>query len=273
MMYEKWGSLLGETFEIVQLELPGRGLRFKEKNLDTMEELTEDLLLRLDRLTGGEDYILLGFCYGAVVAYALYQRMCLTNYSNTPKGVVLISSLPPGLHSKAERVFEMSNFKIVKMLLGVFSFNPLVAKEGEMDILKTMLEIVNPEVAEEMRRMSIIQLVMGFLFPNYSKSGNCQRVLKIMKEDGRIMYNYNGAEQKVIFTQPVLAIHGNTDNVVSLENMQGWRDYCSGDFQLEEVKGGHLMIFDSDSDFMDILKKRLNSIVENIKLGGPENAR
>lgn len=85
-----------------------------------MEELTEDMKIRLMKLVGDENYILLGFCYGAIVSYSIYEQLVREKSEHMPKGMILISSLPPGEHSKAERLFEMTNLKIVKALLGIF---------------------------------------------------------------------------------------------------------------------------------------------------------
>lgn len=254
MMYGKWKGKLNDDIEVVQLELPGRGLRFKDKNAESMEELTEDLAVRLQALVGNSDYVLLGFCYGAIVAYSLYQYISRKQICSLPKGMILISSLSPGFHSKAERLFEMSNAKIVKMLLGVFSFNPWKASEEEMDILKTMLEIVNPQVAEELRRTPLWKLVIQFLFPKLGRKNYCQEVLRIMKEDGKIMYGYNGEKEKIPFAQPVLAIHGRQDNVVSGKDMEKWKEFCEGEFYLEEVCGGHLMLFDEEESFLELIE-------------------
>lgn len=262
MMYGKWQEKFRDNIEIVPLELPGRGLRFKDKNAEDMESLSKDLLQKIISITKDEEYILLGFCYGAIVAYSIYQLMCEKKHNNKPKGMILLSSLSPGHHSKAERLFEMSNFKIAQMLLGVFSFNPWHASEEEMDILKTMLEIVNPDVAEEFRKMKLWQLVLGFIFPSYGKSRYCQEVLRIMKEDGKIMYNYNGASKNKPLEIPVMAFHGKTDNVVSLEHMEKWQEFCSNKFQLTEVKGGHLMLFDENTDVIDEIQKGVDNIIE-----------
>lgn len=270
MMYGKWKDKFGKNIEILPLELPGRGLRFKDKNATDMESLSEDLLKKLDVMVKDEEYILLGFCYGAIVAYSMYQLMYKRKVKNKPKGMILISSLTPGQHSKAERLFEMSNIKIAQMLLGVFSFNPWRASEEEMDILKTMLEIVNPDVAEELRKMKLYQLVLGFVFPSYKKSKYCQDVLRIMKEDGKIMYNYNGAENSVPVSVPVIAIHGKIDNVVSYKDMEKWREICNDEVQLMEVEGGHLMLFDEDTDVIEALQEGIDYITktkyEGIKL-------
>lgn len=258
LMYRAWNGIFPDFVEIVQLELPGRGLRFKDKNAENMEALTEDMTRQLQKkVKDDEEYILLGFCYGAIVAYSIYEKLARENQFNLPKGMILISSLSPGMHSKAEKLFEMSNWTIVKTLLGIFSFSPWKASAEEMDILKTMLELVNPEVAEELRKMSLIQLILAFLFPFYKKSGNCQTVLRIMREDGRIMYGYNGENDCSPVTVPVLAIHGKTDHVVSMENMMQWKRVCEDEFRLEEVDGGHLMLFDKDEHFIQLLNQTI----------------
>ena len=230
-----------------------------------MEELTEDMKIRLMKLVGDENYILLGFCYGAIVSYSIYEQLVREKSEHMPKGMILISSLPPGEHSKAERLFEMTNLKIVKTLLGIFSFNPFAASDDEMDVLKTMLEIVNPDVAKELRSMNLLQLILAFLFPKYRKAANCQTVLRIMRADGRVMYGYNGEKDSIPVRVPVIAIHGKKDNVVTSEHMYGWKQFCDGEFQLKEVNGGHLMLFDEDTDFVPVLRESIAGLQEEWK--------
>lgn len=265
LMYGRWKNLFDDRIEIVQLELPGRGLRFKDESPSTMEELTEDMKIRLMKLVGDENYILLGFCYGAIVSYSIYEQLVREKSEHMPKGMILISSLPPGEHSKAERLFEMTNLKIVKTLLGIFSFNPFAASDDEMDVLKTMLEIVNPDVAKELRSMNLLQLILAFLFPKYRKAANCQTVLRIMRADGRVMYGYNGEKDSIPVRVPVIAIHGKKDNVVTSEHMYGWKQFCDGEFQLKEVNGGHLMLFDEDTDFVPVLRESIAELQEEWK--------
>jgi len=260
MMYKAWIDRFADTAEIVQLELPGRGLRFRDPPAESMEALTDDLRDKLKKAVGDDDYILLGFCFGAIVAYALYQKLTAEKSVHSPSGMIIISSLPPGLHSDAEKLFEMSNFTVVKALLGIFSFNPFKASKKEMGIIKTMLEIVNPDVAEELRKMNLFQLILAFMFPWYKKSRDCQNVLRIMRQDGRLMYGYNGEENSVPVAVPVLAVHGAKDNVVTKDAVLKWKDFCSGSFNFEEVSGGHLMLFDDDEHFWDILMGAVNSM-------------
>lgn len=266
MMYFDWKKELAEEIELVTVELPGRGLRFKDKHPNTLDELTDDLLTFIEPQIAGCQYAFLGFCFGATVIYDICRKLREKGYPE-PKYLFVGSSAAPGVHIKSEKLFELSNFRIVLALLNMFSFNLFRASEEEMLIVKSFIGMINPKVQEELRNMTLLDLIIGFTFRKSAQSKSCQSVLNIVKADGKLMYHYQATGKEVIFTCPVIAIHGDTDNLISLEDMRQWQKNAGAEFELREVKGGHMMVFDNPSEVIAIVnnyisKEKRSNVIE-----------
>lgn len=256
LMFSAWKERFPDV-EVIPMELPGRGLRFKEKNAPNMKTLAQDLADRVEQKVQNDDYILLGFCYGAIVAYAVYQELQRRKDSNLPVGVIVMSSLPPGMHSTAELVFTMPNYKLVKYLLKSLNYDPSddskKSNENGEAILK-LFSIVNPELTQELQSMKPFQLIMSFLYPSGSKGHEIQNILNVLKDDGRIMAAYDPEESDVRIDVPVAAIRGMSDEVVRQQDVDAWCEFCTGDFQRYDVTGAHMMLLDSETDALDVIE-------------------
>lgn len=56
---------------------------------------------------------------------------------------------------------------------------------------------------------------------------------------------------------PILALHGNEDQTVSLDKMNSWRELTEDTFQLQSFKGGHFFIKDEEKRVLEYLSSFL----------------
>lgn len=75
MVYSKWKKLTDDSFEILPVEIPGRGIRFAEELCDNMEDLIDDLYSRLEQSFIAEEYMLYGHSMGSWIVYYLMHRI------------------------------------------------------------------------------------------------------------------------------------------------------------------------------------------------------
>lgn len=74
--YLPWTKVLDRSIRLCLLEVPGRRLRRNEKSLETMDAVADDLFENLkSQLKEDDDYMILGYCFGAVAGYELYRRI------------------------------------------------------------------------------------------------------------------------------------------------------------------------------------------------------
>ena len=55
MMYLKWQEHFPENIEIVPIELPGKGTKFREKMADSIDEMTDRIIDEIKEKAGNEN--------------------------------------------------------------------------------------------------------------------------------------------------------------------------------------------------------------------------
>lgn len=80
--FEGWQDALSPGVEVRVADLPGRGMRFGEPLIEDMPTLVE-ILARQCRAPAGVPVAILGYSFGAIVAYAL--TLHLQNQGRTPR--------------------------------------------------------------------------------------------------------------------------------------------------------------------------------------------
>lgn len=69
-------SPLAQDYNMVLIEYPGRGKRFKEELIDNIDDLLEDIYKQIKPvIASGEKYALLGYSMGSLLSYELYYKI------------------------------------------------------------------------------------------------------------------------------------------------------------------------------------------------------
>lgn len=99
-MFRKIETLLPDGIKICPLEIPGRGSRFNEELVTDIEFVAEDLYNNIrERLD--EEYCILGFSMGGILAYELCFLL-KKHHKRMPSSVFLLGSEPPEFFSHTE---------------------------------------------------------------------------------------------------------------------------------------------------------------------------
>lgn len=79
-VYERWKNLLPPSIQLVNVELPGRGRRFGEPLLTSVEEMVENVQHILLPHLDGSPYALFGHSLGSIIAFEMSRRLCSKGY-------------------------------------------------------------------------------------------------------------------------------------------------------------------------------------------------
>lgn len=74
-IYRAWREAAPPSIEVVPVELPGRGRRFREAPISEMAHLVDALAPEIARDSGGRPFALFGHSMGAIVAFELACRL------------------------------------------------------------------------------------------------------------------------------------------------------------------------------------------------------
>jgi len=73
-LYRAWRDLVAPAIEVCAVELPGRGVRFREPPISDMARLCDDLAAAIEPLLDGVPLAIFGHSMGARVAFELAHR-------------------------------------------------------------------------------------------------------------------------------------------------------------------------------------------------------
>jgi acyl transferase domain-containing protein/surfactin synthase thioesterase subunit len=92
-VFRGWGTALPEDVEVVAIRAPGRESRAHEAPFDSVTDLVDDLMPRLDPILD-RPYALLGYSLGALVAFEVAQRLRWTR-ERQPRALVVMGAPAP----------------------------------------------------------------------------------------------------------------------------------------------------------------------------------
>lgn len=79
-IYERWTSLLPSSIGLMTVELPGRGRRFGEPLLTTIDEMVESVQQTIIPYLDGNPYALFGHSLGSVIVFELCRKLRKMGY-------------------------------------------------------------------------------------------------------------------------------------------------------------------------------------------------
>lgn len=88
-LYQRWPAILGSEFEVVAVELPGRGARSLEPPLTDMTTLVSALITETARFDD-LPLVVFGHSMGGIVGWELCRRL-----PRTPRGLVVAAAAAP----------------------------------------------------------------------------------------------------------------------------------------------------------------------------------
>jgi len=205
--YHRWRRQFPQEFEVVPLEIAGRGARATEPFPGSVHELAEDLSRQIHsrqlRPTAG--YVLFGHSMGALIAF----EMALTHSDHalpTPALVVISGRNPPYLSSRwGIEILDLSDRELLELLqaLGRVPAGPL------------------PAIAA--------------------------RLVPRLRADLRVAFEYRLKAPQVTVDAPLLVLRGHADPLVDPEHVTGWARYTRRKCTVRHHSGGHFALFEGNS--------------------------
>ena len=249
MMYLKWQKYFEKEIEVCPIELPGRGTRFREEIPDSIDKITEDLIGDIEKKIGKNKYILFGFCSGAIITFDIYQKIKKYKLPE-PEYVILASSRTPDMQRKTKSIMEGSEDMILQGLKYIFGFK--VGKEETPGALfKEYVSSINPGTKEEIQEEKDEEILKNI----NEEPLAYKKIVSLMKTDSNILHRYEVKEPVYKFDSPLILLKGKYDNVIKEREIDAWKDYCNKDFQVKDITGGHMAVFDNYQETIERIKE------------------
>lgn len=113
LYYSHWSKYLNDNITLIPLDLPGRGIKFKEPLPNNLEEAMNSVFDTVKEKFNDLKYGLFGYCIGTTMVYELYKRILASNLSE-PDFCVLCANIPPDRQKKDKTLNEKSEEELIE---------------------------------------------------------------------------------------------------------------------------------------------------------------
>lgn len=118
LFYSGWAKQMDEHIIVVPVELPGRGLRFKENLCEDLDQLIDSIFDFVKAEIKDSQYALFGFCVASIIVYELYKRIADNNLRE-PSHCFLCAYPAPNLPKEDKPIKDMSDEELIEETLRI----------------------------------------------------------------------------------------------------------------------------------------------------------
>lgn len=217
IIYESWKRRLGESIELIPLELKGRGSRGKEKFYNNFDEAVDDLYDKIKSVLKREDcYAIFGHSMGALIAYELTHKLTRNNYKE-PMHLFLSGRYPP--HIKKSK--------------------GMIRSKSDEELIQAISEL-NPDAKE--------------IYENKKWAGY---FLTIIRSDFEMLESYEFTPSRDKLNCKISLLNGNRDIGVGKDEVKEWDRYTNETCTFYEFNGGHFFINYDARKIIEIINSSL----------------
>lgn len=207
MRYRRWPAFLAPDVGVLAAQLPGRGVRFGEPPVTSMETVIEGLVHELREHEHARDgrLAIWGHSFGATVAHAL--AIALAETMRTPPAALFVAGKDaPWSSARLLTLHTLPDNELWKMA-GTFGGTPASVLSDR-----------------EMRRL----------------------FLPVLRADLTIAENYRPDPARSVVNCPVRGFAAVDDPIVTVSGMATWARANEDDFALRKFHGGHFFVHDNE---------------------------
>ena len=227
--FHDWIPLVSPELNLLPVRLPGRQDLWDRAPAEDLGEITgllaEEIAQRPDT-----ELILLGICTGGLMAYDLAHRLRERRAGNVRALVLNGTPLPETAAGGLVRRYDAEQPFLWQAASKVLRDYYDTAESGEFPAE----EASGDEDGDEAWQAVLMDEVWQLAEPR-------------IRADIRATEIHSYASQPL--DAPIVTIRGEADDVVPLEEAQGWAAHTRGRFTLRQLTGGHFLMADRKAEF------------------------
>lgn len=114
--YLGYAKLAPSYLNLIPIELPGRGVRMKEKLLRDIDQMVEDIFVQTQPHLNDKPYIIYGHSMGAILGYLLTKRI-LKEGMSAPRQLIFTGARAPSVRDLEQKRHLLSKDKFIAKLI------------------------------------------------------------------------------------------------------------------------------------------------------------
>jgi len=217
LFYSHWSKYIDEHIILTPVELPGRGLRFKEPLCENLDKAIDIIFESVKAEIEDCKYAFFGYCVGTVMVYELFKRI-VDNNLREPSNCILCAHPAPNIPKKDKQLKDTSDEELIEEWLR----GSRISKEdfNDKEYLKSFFKVWKSDC--------IMMDNYRFSYPIYKF--NCDLTLISGKEDTYF---------------------------ASAELVDEWKNFLNGNCNKYVVDGSHDFLKTNESAVIDVINKVL----------------
>lgn len=141
-IYNKWKKYVGSDFELIPIELSGRGSRFNERLYTTINDIVNDIYNNIKSLIDDGMYMIFGHSMGALITYELICKI-IEEGDNQPIHAFFSGKVAPHIKGDNNNYHKQSDDKLIEE---VFSLGGTPQELlAQRDLLEMFLPIIRAD--------------------------------------------------------------------------------------------------------------------------------
>jgi len=263
--------------ELCPLELPGRGRRFSEKLLHSMQEAVEDIHGLIKNDLDSSPYAFFGHSLGCLLAFELGHKALQSDQRN-PLHIFFSGHTPPHIELKACFIPESFNkfineYKLdEKTLLNAVTCHE---REGKKCFAINRIEKIkssHPEIYNALIRKARLPYDLPedeFIHEVLEYGGSSQEifqneelrqlVLPVLRADAEIYNSYRYTEKPSKLRSAITVLYGKDEEDITTEDIKQWDRHTEKSCEIIPFSGGHFFIEQNLTAILDLINKKLIS--------------
>lgn len=211
-----WAKQLAPDVELHAIQLPGRGHRFGEPQLASIEDLVDEIAIDVEALID-KPYVFFGHSMGSLLAFEL------------------------------ARLFRRETFPLPKKLIATAFVAPQHAQFSSSIDGRNIHELPEPELVRFLRRLGSNS--------SHSALEDAEiraLMLPVVRADFSLLAAYRMEEEPPLEV-PITAIAGELDPLATPALVEGWMEHSTR-FEFIRRNHGHFMIDDDAPFLLDLIR-------------------
>lgn len=254
-----WTRKLNSDKKLVVLDIPGRGRKFKENPIDDINLLVESLINDIKSINDiDDDYVLFGYCYGAVLAYEMCRKLQDKGMKLPCRFISFGIGAPNSKNLLEENNDRTQSAEFKMMVLQFFNIDSLGSDE---EASRAVEAYINSYVQGH-KNVPVLDVEIEDVFPNISNDekfekqqliGLLNNSMKQIEQDEIILCKYQIAEtEKPVIRTSAIIIYGVDDSFVERKYIMNWKSFFSSS-EFIETPDDHYSIMNHAEKFIDII--------------------
>lgn len=259
VVFMRWAKHLDRNLRLCFLEVPGRGLRINEPRIEDYDSLADDLYDQmLEKNPEGSDYMILGYCAGAILAYSVYERI-LEDGVKKPFHVFVAASDSPSTISYLGNVFENPVYcdEIKDFMARFFPSNTFDSLAESKKFFDRFVDAAHEKDGD------VSGIDVDYFFEGVEDAGAAgkedrDRIMDFavqmytrFMDDLSLFKRFECPEPRTMMDCGVTVFGGSDDVFITQHSLRNWSSFTDAKCDVKIVEGRHRFLLDEYGEVLE----------------------